>query len=224
MSTKDTTTGRRVENLPLSELNPNPANPKDHHVATIDASVGRFGFVEPIVVDGRTGQIISGHGRTEALTAMEARGESPPEGITLDKDGQWLVPTVVGWSSRTDTEASAALVALNRAGELGGWVDESLLSILDDLSDLGDDGLDGVGYGEKDIADLRKHIEHIEPDLDDLADEWDGSDMSAPSSSGHTITVLDADLFERWTAYAEGHDTSDDALRVLLDATATPDP
>lgn len=223
MSTKDTTEpGRRVEHLPLSELNPNPSNPKSHHLSVIDASVGRFGFVEPIVIDERTGQIISGHGRMKALTAMEERGETPPEGITVDKDGQWLVPTVVGWSSRTDTEASAALIALNRAGELGGWVDESLLSILDDLTDL-DDGLNGVGYGEKDIEDLRKHIEYTEPDLDDLADEWDGSDMSAPSSSGHTITVLDADLFERWTAYAEGHDTPDDALRALLDATVTSD-
>ena len=30
------------------------------------------------------------------------------------------------WSSRSDTEAGAALIALNRTTELGGWVDEEL--------------------------------------------------------------------------------------------------
>lgn len=167
---------RKVEHLPLSDLIPNPSNPKDHDLDVIDSSVGRFGFVEPIVVDGRTGKIISGHGRTQALSAMEARGETPPEGITVDSEGKWLIPTVTGWSSRTDTEASAALIALNRATELGGWVDESLLDLLDDLGDE-DHAFLGVGYTEEDREALRTYLDreegvHETRDLDDLAEEF----------------------------------------------------
>lgn len=151
---------RTIEHVPLSSLTAHPKNPKAHDTATIDASVGRFGYIEPIVVDGRTGMIVSGHGRTKTLLGMHERGETPPDGVQV-KDGEWLVPVVSGWSSRTDSEAHAALIALNRTGELGGWVDDSLLELLDDLSGI-EDGLLGVGYGEDDVENLRARLADIE--------------------------------------------------------------
>ena len=45
---------------------------------------------------------------------------------------------MTGWSSRSDTEAGAALIALNRATELGGWVDEELIRLLTDLANQPD--------------------------------------------------------------------------------------
>ena len=48
--------GRAVEYRPLSSLEGDPRNPKAHDVSTITASVGRFGYLEPIVLDGRTGR------------------------------------------------------------------------------------------------------------------------------------------------------------------------
>ena len=45
---------------------------------------------------------------------------------------------MTGWSSRADTEAGAALIALNRTTELGGWVDEELIRLLTDLADQPD--------------------------------------------------------------------------------------
>ena len=45
---------------------------------------------------------------------------------------------MTGWSSRSDTEAGAALIALNRTTELGGWVDEELIRLLTDLADQPD--------------------------------------------------------------------------------------
>lgn len=152
-----TTDPRRTEYLPLSTLKPDPANPKSHDMEALDASVGRFGFVEGITLDERTGYIVAGHGRHKALTDMEARGETPPEGVTVSEDGDWLVPVQRGWSSRTDAEARAYLIASNRTSELGGWVDDSLLSALDEL----DGDFTGVGFGEDDLDDLRAKLEEV---------------------------------------------------------------
>ena len=149
---------RRTEYLPLDHLTPDPSNPKGHSVETIDASIGRFGVIDQIVRDDRTGYIISGHGRHETLTAMRDRGEHPPEGVRVDAGGHWLIPVIVGWASRTDAEARAALIALNRTTELGGWVDDELLGLLDDLGAGGEHGLLGVGYGDDDIEALRTRL------------------------------------------------------------------
>lgn len=196
---------RRIEYRPLSELKANPRNPKSHNLDLIDSSLGRFGFVDPIAVDGRTGFIISGHGRTATLRAMRERGESAPDGVRLAPDGEWLVPVAAGWSSRTDSEASAALIALNRTTELGGWVDESLLELLEELEATGaDDALDGVGFGEKEIEDLRAALEGGE-----------GEDGGAPGAAGlleapeedsyreqYAVTVICADEAEQERVYS----------------------
>lgn len=174
--------GRRIAYRPIAELVPNPRNPKAHDLSLIDSSVGRFGFVEPIVVDGRTGQIISGHGRAETLRVMEKRGETPPEGIQL-REGAWLVPTVTGWSSRTDTEANAALIALNRSTEVGGWVDDSLLELLDELSAV-EGGTAGVGFDDVDLSLLR----------DRLADEAEDLEEEQAQSEGRGRLLSIADL------------------------------
>lgn len=146
---------REVAYLPVQSLRANPRNPKAHSDDTISASIDRFGYIEPIVMDGRTDYIVSGHGRTAALRRAEEAGGEPPEGVRIDPDtGVWLAPVVIGWESRDDVEATAALIALNRTTELGGWVDASLLEALDVLSQV-DGGLAGVGYTEADIDALR---------------------------------------------------------------------
>lgn len=150
------TAPRRTEYIPLDHLQADPANPKAHDGDAIDASIGRFGIIDQIVRDDRTGYIISGHGRDEALRRMRDRGDNPPEGIRVDAGGHWLVPVIVGWASRTDAEARAALIALNRTTELGGWVDDALLSLLDNLDDY-----TGVGFTEDDTDDLRARLEEL---------------------------------------------------------------
>ena len=153
-------TERRVDYVPLDDLTANPANPKEHDESVIGASMGRFGFMEPVVIDGRTGYLVSGHGRTKTLRQRFEAGDDPPEGVRVLPDGSWQVPAVTGWSSADDFEAEAALVALNRTTELGGWSDESLLDLLDDLSGS-DVGLDGIGFSEDDLDDLRASLEEL---------------------------------------------------------------
>lgn len=188
------TGGRQVEYRPIASLEGDPRNPKSHDVGTITASVDRFGYLEPIVVDGRTGMIVSGHGRAAALRAMRDRGEAPPEGVREEPPGVWMVPVVTGWSSSSDSEAAAALIALNRTTELGGWVDDALVGLLGELAGV-PDGLVGVGYTGSDIDHLRALLGDIEdgpPDDDDgpahrhPADG--GIDVECPSC-GHPFTV-----------------------------------
>lgn len=124
---------RFVDYVPLEDVLPATRNPKGHSDEMIQRSIRRFGFVDAAVHDGRTGRIIAGHGRTEALWAIRRAGEEPPEGVIVDEDGRWLVPVQKGWSSRSDGEAEALLVVLNRATEAGGWNEGELAELLGDL-------------------------------------------------------------------------------------------
>lgn len=184
------TAPRRTEYLPLDHLQADPANPKSHSVETIDASIGRFGVIDQIVRDDRTGYIISGHGRHETLRRMRDRGENPPEGVRVDAGGHWLVPVVVGWASRTDAEARAALIALNRTTELGGWVDDSLLDLLDGLDDY-----TGIGFSENDTDDLRARLEELAdepaPKVTKKDDVPTQKDSDTYAAEGRRLVILD---------------------------------
>lgn len=189
------TAPRRTEYIPLDHLLADPANPKSHSVETIDASIGRFGVIDQIVRDDRTGYIISGHGRHETLTAMRNRGETAPDGVRVDASGHWLVPVVVGWASRTDAEARAALIALNRSTELGGWVDDALLDLLDGLDDY-----EGVGFTETDTDDLRARLEELAEEpapkvtkKDDVPTTKDADEFAA---EGRRLVILDYSVAE----------------------------
>lgn len=179
---------RQVQYVPLAALEPDARNPKAHDEETINQSINRFGVLDLIVRDERTGKIVSGHGRRKALLAMYEAGETPPEGVQVDEDGVWLVPVVTGWASRSDTEASAALIALNRTTELGGWVDESLLDLLNDLTEMGDEGLVGVGFDQAEIDALAAFVDTVldEPDYMDDA-EFDR--MVGDEDTGITLTI-----------------------------------
>lgn len=144
---------RRLELLPIEELVGAERNPKNHDMETLDASLDRFGYVEPIVRDDRTGRLVSGHGRTASLLARRERGDQPPEGVEVDDAGRWLAPVLVGWGSKNDDDAEAAVVALNRIGERGGWEKDSLAVLLADLAES-DLGLTGVGYDQAELDDL----------------------------------------------------------------------
>ncbi len=145
----------RLEWMALGQLQAAKRNPKQHS-SDIGTSIGRFGYVEPIVVDERTGRIVAGHGRREALMAMRARGEAPPAGIRSEGD-DWLVPVLRGWASRSDAEAEAYLLASNKLTEVGGWDNAQLAELLKDLGEQ--DALDGVGFTDDEIAALLGQVE-----------------------------------------------------------------
>lgn len=128
--------------LPLSELERWPRNPKEHDIPALKDSLRRFGFIETPVKDERTGKLVAGHGRQEALVSMRDNGESPPNGIRVRKeDGEWLVPVLCGNSFPDDRTAEAYIMASNRLVELGGW-NEALVQEI-----VSTPGFDALGTG-----------------------------------------------------------------------------
>lgn len=156
---------RRIEYMLVRDLKPDPENAKLHAGKDIADSFARFGFVEPITLDERTGYIISGHGRTEALTKAEAGAvafeEAPPAGIRATPEG-WMAPVVRGWASKDDDDALAASIALNTLVAKGGWEDGQLIEILDGLN-ASDAGLSGLGFSTKELDDLIARYEEAHP-------------------------------------------------------------
>ena len=133
----------RVQYMPLSSLEPAKRNPKKHEIDTVLTSMGRFGYVSPMILDERTGRLVAGHGRLESLKKAQSEGKAPPKRVRVE-DGDWLVPVVRGVAFQDDSEAEAYLLADNQTTILGGWDDEELTEIIQKLG-VGD-ALAGTGF------------------------------------------------------------------------------
>lgn len=202
---------RRIEYVDISEIQPEPRNPRVHKsIEDVRASIRRFGFVDPIIHDDRTGKMIAGHGRIEALTEIRRDWLSTPKskrkvpgGITVKGD-KWSVPVVFGWESQDDAEAHGLLIALNRHAETGGWDEPMLLSLLGEIAESVR-GLEGVGYTDEDQAALQRLVEASGQAVDAAA-EWAAAGMPEYGSEDlkgafrtviHFRTMEDADRFFR---------------------------
>lgn len=99
-----------VERSPAN-LRPWPGNPRTHNVkqlAKLKASIQKFGFTVPALVD-ETGTILSGHGRVQA--ALELGFKAIPVRII---------------SGLTEAQKRAYVIADNKLAQLSGW-DNDLL-------------------------------------------------------------------------------------------------
>lgn len=143
----------KIEYWPLEDILAWPRNPKDHDVGLIEQSIGRFGFVEPVVVDERTGKLAAGHGRTKTVAAMKLAGAEPPAGVKIHK-GSWLIPVVRGIHFENDAELEAYLVASNQAVIAGGWIDQTLKDVLVAVGANTPASLDGTGFSVQDVERL----------------------------------------------------------------------
>lgn len=97
----------------LADLRERSNNPRTHsrrQIEQIAASISRFGFTNPILVDDE-GCLIAGHGRLAAARQLK-----------LDR-----VP-VIRRSDMSEAEIRAYVIADNRLAEKAGW-DEALLSL-----------------------------------------------------------------------------------------------
>lgn len=149
----------RIEYLPLAKVKTWPSNPRTHDEDKLDASIDRFGFIAPLMLDEATGQMVAGHGRLESLLRRKAAGKAPPSGIT-EAAGDWLVPVVRGVQFRDEAEAEAYLLADNRLNEKGGWDNGALAAMMKDLNALNDkDLLASIGYTPTDAKAILREIE-----------------------------------------------------------------
>ena len=99
-----------VERSP-GDLKPWPGNPRTHNakqLTKLKASIQKFGFTVPVLVD-ETGSILSGHGRVQA--ALELGLSAIPVRII---------------SGLTEAQKRAYVIADNKLAQLSGW-DNDLL-------------------------------------------------------------------------------------------------
>lgn len=97
----------------IGDLRPRATNHRTHakkQMEQIAASIRRFGFTNPILIDEADG-IIAGHGRVEAAKLL----------------GMAEVPTV-RLADMSDAEIRAYVITDNRLAELAGW-DRALLGL-----------------------------------------------------------------------------------------------
>lgn len=207
----------KITMVPLDEIPPASQNPKLHDITHLRQLISRFGYTTPGLLDNRTGRLIVGHGRREALLAMRADGETPPRGIGTAADGRWLVPVITGWSSTSDAEAAAYLIGDNQSTINGGWHNEELQQLIDEISAIDPTLADMTGVDLTALSDLIKANEP--PDLDDLAaklgepeesDVWPSVRITAPR---HVIAAWR----EHVALHADAEHPEASALAELLD-------
>jgi DNA modification methylase len=105
--------GAKIEWLATGALKPSPNNARTHskrQVKLIARSIARFGFMNPILIDGEHG-IIAGHGRWAAAKAL----------------GLHKVPTL-RFEHLSDADKRAYILADNKIAEKAGW-DREILAI-----------------------------------------------------------------------------------------------
>jgi DNA modification methylase len=136
--------GQKLVQLPLSCLKPHPDNPRTHskeQVRKIAASIRRFGFRNPVLIDNDH-NVVAGHGRLLAAAHL----------------GLDTVPTLL-LTGMTEAERRAYIIADNRLAECAEWDDARLASELAAIASLDADldlALTGFDGGE-----LEKLLEQV---------------------------------------------------------------
>jgi ParB-like chromosome segregation protein Spo0J len=202
--------GVRVDYIALEEIARWPRNPKLHQVDKITDSIDRFGFVQPLMMDERTGQLVAGHGRLETLQKMKASGHPPPKRIISGAGGKWMVPVIRGVDFKDEVEAEAYLLADNRLTEIGGWDDKALAEIIADLQTRGSQALVGIGWDKPDIDAL---LQSAAAAMDATRSHFDPASPVGPSPEEYKERYDRADI-KQVVLYFEGKEFEDYLSRI----------
>jgi hypothetical protein len=186
-----------VEHVSLDEILPYGENPKTHpdeQIEKIASSIKRFGWDQPIVVDG-SGTIIKGHGRYRAA-----------QRLGLDD-----VPVIYA-TDLSEAEVRASRVADNRVAE-SDWDDE-LLGVELELIDESPLDLDAAGFDDDELIDINDDL-----GPNDLAD-----DDSGPEYTDKIETPEYEPTKDEQPDLSECYDTERyDELIAAIDAANLPD-
>lgn len=181
--------------MDLSAMNPAPYNPRirlrpgQTQYEALSNSIDRYGLVKPIVVNSRTGNIISGHQRYYVL---QERGETEAEVVLVDKD---------------ETAEKQLNIELNKVG--GDWDFDKLDELLAEIST---EDIKFTGFTPDEISDLSGF------DDDDIVPLPLKEKGSAPekAEAGFTayISCATKEIAEEWLA-ARGLDADFGSKRVV---------
>jgi DNA modification methylase len=153
-----------MEWAPIAHVRPNPKNPRTHskkQIKQIAASIRKFGFLNPLIVDdGNT--ILAGHGRLEAARL----------------EGLATVP-IVRSGQLSEAQKRAYLLADNKIALNAGWDEELLARELKELMSTDEFSVDVAGFS---IAEVDQLIDGLAPEeLGDPADDGGADVGEVPS-------------------------------------------
>src|SRR5674476_692161 len=159
-----------VDQVPIDDLRPDPANPRrisEDELDSLERSIRQFGFVQPVLARREDRTVIGGHQRLLAARRL---------GLTS-------VP--VTWLDIGVEQARLLGLALNKIS--GSWDDALLARLLAELQATPDIDLTLSGFGEIEVKELlrslevREKREHVESfDLDEALEEATRAPRSKP--------------------------------------------
>lgn len=152
--------------MKLADIKPAEYNPRvrltevDHEYKALKASIEEFGLVVPLIVNERTGTLVSGHQR---LNVMLAEGVEETEVVIVDMEPE---------------KEKALCIALNKIS--GQWDYGALADILEELRDSPVDIL-ATGFSDDEIADLLGELQDEigdgeKPDVESVGKKEDTKD------------------------------------------------
>jgi hypothetical protein len=160
-----------VEQVPIDELRPDPANPRrigQEELESLTRSLHQFGFVQPVLARKADGVVIGGHQR---LLAARRLGFSTVPVTFLDLSIE---------------QAHLLNLALNKIS--GSWDEQLLARLLADLETSPNVDVTLSGFGQDEIAELLRSLETREKkervedfDLDSALEEATRAPRAKPS-------------------------------------------
>ena len=160
----------KIITLPVSDIHPADYNPRkdlapgDKQYDKLARSIETFGYVEPIVWNRTTGNIVGGHQRLKVLVQ---KGYTEVQVVEVELNEQ---------------EEHILNVSLNKIS--GRWDNEKLTAILDELKEQDEMAL--TGFEDWELDALKVTYDHIE---DLLNEDFSDTGKSEPNSYTMTFTL-----------------------------------
>lgn len=188
-------TEMNIKRMPVSALRPATYNPRkdlkpgDPAYEKIKRSLHDFGYVDPVIWNEVTGNIVGGHQRYKVLTA----------------EGATEIDCVVVHIEDPQDE-KALNIALNKA--VGEWEPQALADLLSDLQSSGYD-VEATGFDAAEINDLFSNVHNKEVKDDDF-------DVDAAVEADPFVEPGDVWLLGRHRLMC-GDSTKSDLVTTLMD-------
>lgn len=146
---------RSIVMLPVSEVRPYEKNPRKNAEAVkyVRASIEKFGFKQPIIVDSNR-VIIAGHTRLEAAKSL----------------GMAEVPCIVA-DDLTDAQVKALRLADNKVAEFSEWEMNLLGEELGELAEISDIDMGDFGFDLSEFDNIGLNDEETEVVEDEVPEE-----------------------------------------------------
>ena len=153
-----------VSRVSVEKIKPAPYNPRvelkpgDYRYEHLKKSLDKFGCVEPLVWNRRTGHLVGGHQR---LNVLLAQGATEVEVSVVDLSLE---------------DEKALNVALNKI--TGDWDDEKLADLLSEFAQMPDFDFGGIGFLDDEVSDFLNGLGDDDSETEVDEDDFDADETA----------------------------------------------